>query len=109
MDLRTQLSLCMHCIHTNNPSFNQGRREERFECTDLILLLCNIAVSEHRSRGHIIATEQMHWMGLCVGRAKGFAINGQLRMLTMALARLKSAGFGSTALLYFPANKECRK
>jgi hypothetical protein len=61
----------MHGIQGHNPSFAKLQRAEQLERTDLILLLTNIALPEHRAGHHIIATEQMNKMSLYAGGVKG--------------------------------------
>jgi hypothetical protein len=78
----------MHRVQGHNPPFDQGGRDERFKRADLILLLADITLPEHRSRCDVVATEQMNGMGLRAGRAKGFPINGEVGMIEMALAGL---------------------
>ena len=103
MDLRTAGSLGMHRIQTQNAPLDQGRRKQRFEGTDLILLLPDVAVPQDDPGCHVIATEQMNGMGLFAGGSHRFAINGKLGMIEIALTGLKAAGFTATALLGFEA------
>jgi hypothetical protein len=74
-------------LRTPRP-FDQGGRDERFKCADLILLLADITLPQHRSGRDVITTEQMNRMGLLARCAKGFSIDGELGMIEMALAGL---------------------
>jgi hypothetical protein len=78
----------MHRIQGHNPSFDQGRSNERFERADLILLFRDRAVAVHGPGCHIIATVLMNRMSLGAGGSKGFPINGELGVIEVALARL---------------------
>jgi hypothetical protein len=98
LDQRTQLPLGMHRIQSDNPPFDQGRRDERLEGTDLILLLADMALPQHRSGRHVITTEQMNRMGLLARCTKGFSIDGELGVIEIALAGLKPTGFASAPL-----------
>jgi hypothetical protein len=49
----------------------------------------------------------MHRMRLRSGGSEGFAINSQMGVISLALWRVQSARFRSTALLGFPAHKKC--
>ena len=104
---RTQLPLGMHRIQGHNPPLDQRWGEQRFERADFILLLADSALPQHRSGRDVITTELMNRMGLLTGRTKGVPVNGQLRMIEMALARLKATGLAPTPLLGFPSREEC--
>ncbi len=74
-----------------------------------VLLFADVALPQHGSGGHIITTEQMRRMSLRARRAHRFAVNCQVGMLAIALVRLKTRGFASTALFGFEADEEGRK
>jgi hypothetical protein len=49
----------------------------------------------------------MHRMRLRARGTKGFAINGQMSVISLSLRRVQTARFRSTPLLGFPAHKKC--
>lgn len=103
MHVATQVSLRMHRIQGHNASFDQSRSEQRFEGADLILLLADIALPEHRTGHHIITTQQMYRMGLLARGTHGFAIDSQVRMIEMSLTGVQAARFAPTARLRLEA------
>ncbi len=68
-----------------------------------MLFLLPIAVPEDDARAHLITTELLDRMGLRTGGTKGFAIDGQMRVLALALQRVYTARFVSTPALRFPS------
>ncbi len=107
--LGTEFVLRMHRIQGHNPPLDQRGRKPRLERADLILLLADIALPEHGSCRHIIATEQMNRMGLPARCAQGFAIKSELGMIEGPLAGLQTTRFASTALLGLPAHEKRRE
>ena len=69
----------------------------------LILFLLHIAVPQDNASGDLITTELMHRMRLRRGGTQRFAINSQMRVISLPLWRVQSAWFRSTALLGFEA------
>jgi hypothetical protein len=88
MHLRAEHALGMHRIQGEDAPFDQVRRQQRLECADLILFRLHIAMPQHNAGGHLITAELMDRWHLRTGRTNGFAINGQMRMIGLALRRL---------------------
>ena len=53
--------------------------------------------------GDLITPELMHRMRLRSGGPKGFAINSQMRVISLPLRRVQAAWFRSTTMLGFEA------
>src|SRR6266699_1726641 len=88
-----------HGIQGKDAPLDQVRGQPWFEGADLMLFLLPIAVPEDDARAHLITTELLDRMGLRTGGTKGFAIDGQMRVLALALRRVYTARFVSTPAL----------
>ena len=103
LDLCAERPLGMHGVQRENASCNQLRRQQGLKRTDLVFFLFHIALPQDNAGSHLIATELMHPMRLRCGGSQGFAIDSQMRVISLPLRRVQAAWFRSTTMLGFEA------
>ena len=76
MHSSTQRPLGIQGIQAENAPFDQFGRQKELEFTDFIVFLLHIAMPQHSTHCHLVATELMNGMLLRTRGSNGFVING---------------------------------
>ncbi|MGH2508189.1 MAG: hypothetical protein ACRDHZ_12410 [Ktedonobacteraceae bacterium] len=104
--LGTAFGLGRHGVESEHPSFDESRRQKRFESTDFMLLVLDVDLEKDNACGHIVGAELMPWVSFFARCPYGFAIESSLCMLQIPHLGLQAAWLISTTLLRFPSRKE---